>query len=212
MENLEVHQLNNKPSLSTSNRLYLAITGKLKESAVPIDQFIIDSFEIILSYMKSPDRLQVDYSLESLNKCLVKLKWSVRREAFKEMEMPKMIIDYCIQVARQNYLDPQSFGCRINLFKIITVAGFDDCLDNYRERLRYVFERMHLDSSHPNFLMLLYDLRGMAMQIDARPVYRLFLKKAIPTIKLLMNRLLMDDRNISADIIKQSLKMCRCFL
>lgn len=71
---------------------------------------------------------------------------------------------------------------------------------------------MHIDSNHPNFLMLLYDLRGMAVQIDARPVYRLFLKKAMPTVKSLMDRLLNDHSNLTAELIKQSLKMCRCFL
>jgi len=75
--------------------------------------------------------------------------------------------------------------CRINLFKIITVAGFDDCLDNYREKLKYVFDAMHLNPTHQNYHILIYDIRGIANQIDARPVYRFFLKRILPTLRLL---------------------------
>jgi len=53
-----------------------------------------------LGYMKSKDRLQVDYSMECLSSCLTKLKWGVRRDIFKDMDMPSVIINYCVKVAK----------------------------------------------------------------------------------------------------------------
>lgn len=165
--------------------------------------------------MKSRDRLQIDYSMECLSSCLTKLKWGVRRDIFKEMDMPQVIINYCISVAREEFLQPPFLKCRINLFKIITVAGFDDCLDNYREKLKYVFDAMHLNPTHQSYPILIYDIRGIANQIDARPVYRFFLKRIMPTLRLLFNEYLAANQQQQTgglELVKQALKLCRTLL
>lgn len=163
--------------------------------------------------MRSKDRLQVDYSMECLSGCLLKLKWGVRRDMFKDMEMPQVIINYCVSVAKEEFREQPFLKCRINLFKIITVAGFDDCLDNYREKLKYVFDAMHLNPTNQNYQILIYDLRGISNQIDARPVYRFFLKRVMPTVRLLFTEYLLDARQLcNPELVRQALKLCRTLL
>lgn len=60
--------------------------------------------------------------------------------------------------------------------KLITILAFDDCLDSFKDRLDQVFNS--LDKS--NITTLIYDIRGMAEQIDTSSIYRYFLKKATP--------------------------------
>jgi len=69
---------------------------------------------------------------------------------------------------------------------------------------------MHLDSTHQNYPILIYDLRGIANQIDARPVYRFFLKRIMPTLRLLFNEYLTNNQQL--EMVKQALKLCRTLL
>jgi hypothetical protein len=55
-------------------------------------------------------------------------------------------------------------------------------------------------------------LRGIASQIDARPVYRCFLKKIMPTLKLLFTDYLMKSQENSLTVVREALKLCRTLL
>lgn len=60
--------------------------------------------------------------------------------------------------------------------KLITVLAFDDCLDSFKDRLDQVFT--NLDTS--NILTVIYDIKGMAQQIDTSSIFRYFLQKSTP--------------------------------
>ena len=67
--------------------------------------------------------------------------------------------------------------------RLITILGFDDCLDSFKDKLDLVFN--NLDTS--NILTLIYDIRGMAQQIDTSSIFRYFLQKATPYIVSILN-------------------------
>lgn len=166
--------------------------------------------------MKSSDLRQVDYCMEALSNCLSKFKLSLNRELFKEMELPRAIFQYCLQIAREQFRSLEMVKCRINLFRIITIVGFDDNLDNYREKLKVVFENLNLSANNQNFFILIYDLRGIASQIDAGPVYRFFLAKILPMLKTIFGNLLRQQGQEGQEdrlaLMKHSLKLCRALL
>ena len=59
--------------------------------------------------------------------------------------------------------------------RLITILGFDDCLDSFKDKLDLVFN--NLDTS--NILTLIYDIRGMAQQIDTSSIFRYFLIESV---------------------------------
>lgn len=150
--------------------------------------------------------------MEALNTCLTKFKLTVNREVFKQMELPKLIFKYCLELAKQQFMGVEMVKCRINLFKIITLVGFDDCLDNYREKLKCVFQTLQINSGNKNFFILVYDMRGIASQIDAGPVYRYFLTKTMPMIKKIFESLLVQQQQDKILMMKHSLRLCRALV
>ena len=76
------------------------------------------------------------------------------------MKLPciKNILDFCLKASLQNFKEKKTLKCRTQLLKIVTLLGFDDCLDSFRDKLDLVFDS--LDKT--NLITLIYDIRGMA--------------------------------------------------
>lgn len=94
-----------------------------------------------MQFMRPKDIRIIEYSMECLSSCLIKFKLTLNRERLKEMQLPKAIFRFCPDIAKEQFKTIEVVKCRINLFKIITIVGFDDflVLDNYSEKLKVVF-------------------------------------------------------------------------
>ena len=155
-----------------------------------------------MSHLNSNDERQIYYALDILSSCVMKLKWSLKRSYFKKMPIMKSIMDFCLGVSLGNFKDKKTLKCRTQIFKIVTLLGFDDCLDSYKEKLDFVFDS--LDKS--NLITLIYDIRGMAEQIDTSSIFRHFLKKASPFIIAILDAVTVQDLN-NEDTLKNTIKL-----
>jgi hypothetical protein len=87
--------------------------------------------------------------------------------------------------------------------RLITLLAFDDCLDSFKDRLDQVFDRLDMS----NILALIYDIRGMAQQIDTSSIFRYFLQKATPIVISILDSTCMNHLN-NDQILKGSIKLC----
>lgn len=133
--------------------------------------------------LESQDSKHVTYILEILNSLVVKIKWSMRRAAFKKLPVIKYIIQYCGTEALKNFQSEELMKCRTELTKLITLMVLDDSLDSYRENMERVLE----SSGTGNMVALMFDLKGMAEQIDAPKVFRYFLENTTPLVHNILN-------------------------
>ena len=77
---------------------------------------------------------RVSYTFDVLGTLLLKFKWGIKRESFKETQIAKTILDLCLELSSKNF-EGELLKLRKKLFKIITNISFDDILDDYHENI-----------------------------------------------------------------------------
>lgn len=113
------------------------------------------------------------------------MKWAIKRVYFKKLPVIKHIVKFCLGVTFNNFQTEALMKSRTEIMKLITILSFDDCLDSYKDRIDSVFNNL----SNNNMITLMFDIKGMAEQIDTSSIYRYFLTKATPFLEVILNNI-----------------------
>ncbi|CAD8074071.1 unnamed protein product [Paramecium primaurelia] len=137
------------------------------------------------------DPFLIEFSLKLIEYIYQKVKKYIPRKVFKTCSITDMLKQFFLQLNITCLNTPQYIKKRALVFKIITIVWVDDCSDDYVNALVDIYNQIKQsiinEINKVNILKYVWDLIGIASEIDVDNIYRTFLRIIYPDIAKLLS-------------------------
>ncbi|CAK84583.1 unnamed protein product (macronuclear) [Paramecium tetraurelia] len=136
------------------------------------------------------DPFLIEFSLKLIEYIYQKVKKYIPRKVFKACSITDMLKQFFLQLNITCLSTPQYIKKRALVFKIITIVWVDDCSDDYVNALVDIYNQIKqsilTEINKINILKYVWDLIGIASEIDVDNIYRTFLRIIYPDLAKLL--------------------------
>ncbi|CAD8116026.1 unnamed protein product [Paramecium primaurelia] len=166
----------------------IRVDQRYQNYVLVLETMLDECFQIFTS----GDPYLIEFSLKLIEFIYQKVKKYIPRKVFKVCTITEMLKQFFLQLNITCLNTPQYIKKRAVVFKIITIVWVDDCSDDYLNSLVDIYNQIKqsilIEMNKVNILKYVWDLIGIASEIDVDNIYRAFLRIIYPDLANLLTQ------------------------